>query len=215
MNPEAVKQIYEVKGRPAVKPLSLMISGKSEISRYAESVPEAAEFLADRYWPGPLTIVLKAKNTIPDIVLAGGKTVGLRCPDHPLTLQLICEAGTALAAPSANLSGGKSPVCAENAYRAFSHIYKSETPIRILSNTIRRFRPGIGISGSGVRRRNPRTPFVFRHPGIMTGKRPAAAIQTAEPSRDRRKRSRAGGRFKITALFSSAARRPSPRPPPP
>lgn len=49
MNPEAVKQIYEVKGRPAVKPLSLMISGKSEISRYAESVPEAAEFLADRY----------------------------------------------------------------------------------------------------------------------------------------------------------------------
>ncbi len=119
MNPEAVKQIYEVKGRPAVKPLSLMISGKSEISRYAESVPEAAEFLADRYWPGPLTIVLKAKNTIPDIVLAGGKTVGLRCPDHPLTLQLICEAGTALAAPSANLSGGKSPVCAEDVLAVF------------------------------------------------------------------------------------------------
>ena len=119
MNPEAVKRIYEVKGRPAVKPLSLMVSGKDEMCRYAAEVPDAAVYLAEKYWPGPLTIVLKAKDAIPDIVLAGGKTVGLRCPDHPLTLQLIRESGTALAAPSANLSGGKSPVCAEDVLAVF------------------------------------------------------------------------------------------------
>ena len=119
MNPEAVSRIYEVKGRPAVKPLSLMVGGKEDMGSYAEDIPEAAVFLAEKYWPGPLTIVLKAKNTIPDIVLAGGHTVGLRCPDHSLTLQLIREAGTALAAPSANLSGGKSPVCAEDVLAVF------------------------------------------------------------------------------------------------
>ena len=119
MNPDAVKRIYEVKGRPAVKPLSLMVSGKDEMCRYAAEVPDAAVYLAEKYWPGPLTIVLKAKDAIPDIVLAGGKTVGLRCPDHPLTLQLIRESGTALAAPSANLSGGKSPVCAEDVLAVF------------------------------------------------------------------------------------------------
>ncbi len=115
----AVEKIYEVKGRPAVKPLSLMVSGKDEMCRYAAEVPDAAGYRAEKYWPGPLTIVLKAKDAIPDIVLAGGKTVGLRCPDHPLTLQLIRESGTALAAPSANLSGGKSPVCAADVLAVF------------------------------------------------------------------------------------------------
>ena len=119
MNPEAVKKIYEVKGRPSVKPLSLMVSGKEDMPRYAADIPDAALFLADRYWPGPLTIVLKAQEVIPDIVLAGGNTVGLRCPDHPLTLQLIRDSGTALAAPSANLSGSKSPVCAQDVLDVF------------------------------------------------------------------------------------------------
>jgi L-threonylcarbamoyladenylate synthase len=119
LNPEAVSRIYEVKGRPSVKPLSLMISGKDDMNLYAAETPQAAEYLAEKYWPGPLTIVLKAKDSIPDIVLAGGKTVGLRCPDHPLTLQLIRESRTALAAPSANLSGGKSPVCAEDVLSVF------------------------------------------------------------------------------------------------
>ena len=119
MNPESVSRIYEVKGRPSVKPLSLMIAGKDDMRRYASEIPDTALFLAGKYWPGPLTIVLKANGTIPDIVLAGGNTVGLRCPDHPLTLQLIRESETALAAPSANLSGGKSPVCAGDVLAVF------------------------------------------------------------------------------------------------
>lgn len=105
----AVEKIYEVKGRPAVKPLSLMVPGAEAMAEYCEDVPEAAYFLAEKYWPGPLTIVLKAKPHIPSIVLAGGTTVGLRCPDHGKTLSLLRSCALPLAAPSANPSGAPSP----------------------------------------------------------------------------------------------------------
>ena len=105
----AVERIYEVKGRPAVKPLSLMVPGAEAIDRLCADVPDAAYRLAERFWPGPLTIVLKARPEIPEIVRAGGETVGLRCPDHPLTLALLREAGLPFAAPSANPSGAPSP----------------------------------------------------------------------------------------------------------
>ena len=105
----AVRRIYEVKGRPSVKPLSLMVPGAEAMERYCLDVPPAAKLLAARFWPGPLTIVLKARPEIPGIVLAGGDTVGLRCPDHPQTLALLKEAGIPFAAPSANPSGEESP----------------------------------------------------------------------------------------------------------
>ena len=109
LDPEAVRRIYEVKGRPEVKPLSLMVHDASAMEQYCEDVPEAAYVLAEKFWPGPLTIVLKAKPCVPAIVRAGGETVGLRCPDHPMTLALLRECGLPLAAPSANLSGAPSP----------------------------------------------------------------------------------------------------------
>lgn len=105
----AVERIYEVKGRPAVKPLSLMVPGPAAMGEYAAEVPPAAKYLAEKFWPGPLTIVLKAKTHIPPIVLAGGDTVGLRCPQHPMTLELLKLSGLPFAAPSANPSGAESP----------------------------------------------------------------------------------------------------------
>ena len=119
LDERAVKEIYEVKGRPAVKPLSLMVPGKEAMSLYCEEVPQQAEFLAERFWPGPLTIVLKAKARVPEIVRAGGETVGLRCPDHPMTLRLLRAAGIPFAAPSANPSGEPSPKTAEEVQRYF------------------------------------------------------------------------------------------------
>ena len=113
LDEEAVKQIYEVKGRPQVKPLSLMVPGAEAMEQYCEDVPQGARLLAERFWPGPLTIVLKAKDHIPSIVLAGGDTVGLRCPDHPMTLELLKKAGVPFAAPSANPSGEESPKTAQ------------------------------------------------------------------------------------------------------
>jgi tRNA threonylcarbamoyl adenosine modification protein (Sua5/YciO/YrdC/YwlC family)/dephospho-CoA kinase len=109
---KAVEKIYEVKGRPENKPLSLMVYDAGAMDELCEEVPDAARFLAECFWPGPLTIVLKAKNTVPEIVRAGGETVGLRCPKQEQTLELIKNAQLPLAAPSANPSGGKSPLSA-------------------------------------------------------------------------------------------------------
>ena len=119
LNEAAVREIYEVKGRPAVKPLSLMVPDETAMERYCEAVPPQAHTLAKKFWPGPLTIVLKAKAEIPSIVLAGGTTVGLRCPDHPLTLSLLKRCGLPLAAPSANPSGEESPKTAEQVFTYF------------------------------------------------------------------------------------------------
>ena len=112
-NESAVERIYEVKGRPEVKPLSLMVPGPEAFEKCCTEVPQAARVLAERFWPGPLTIVLPAREEIPSVVLAGGHTVGLRCPDHPLTLRLLRECALPLAAPSANPSGEPSPKTAQ------------------------------------------------------------------------------------------------------
>jgi L-threonylcarbamoyladenylate synthase len=104
LSPEAVAEIYNVKGRAEDKPLSLMVSSAESIDKYCLDIPETAYFLADEFWPGPLTIILKARPEIPEIVIAGGTTVGLRCPDNPLTLELLRLTGLPLAAPSANPS---------------------------------------------------------------------------------------------------------------
>ncbi|MDO4816315.1 MAG: L-threonylcarbamoyladenylate synthase [Bacillota bacterium] len=109
----AVEKIYEVKGRPAVKPLALMVPDASAMELYCEDVPEQAKFLAEKFWPGPLSIVLKSKELVPGIVRAGGSTVALRCPDHAMTLGLLKAAKLPFAAPSANPSGEPSPKNAE------------------------------------------------------------------------------------------------------
>ncbi len=114
LDPAAVERIYEVKGRPAVKPLSLMVPDMAAAAALCGDIPPAARDLAARFWPGPLTIVLRAKpGVIPPIVLAGGDTVGLRCPDSEKTLALLRACGVPLAAPSANPSGAGSPRTAE------------------------------------------------------------------------------------------------------
>lgn len=120
LDERAVRDIYEVKGRPAVKPLALMVEGKSAMREYCENIPPQAELLADKLWPGPLTIVLKAKSIVPDIVRAGGETVGLRCPDHDLTLQALHLAKLPFAAPSANPSGEESPKTAQKVLEYFN-----------------------------------------------------------------------------------------------
>ena len=113
LDEQAVEAIYEVKGRPQVKPLSLMVPDAGAMERYCEEVPPQAHALAKRFWPGPLTIVLRSKDLVPAIVRAGGETVGLRCPDHPMTLELLRLSGIPFAAPSANPSGEPSPKTAE------------------------------------------------------------------------------------------------------
>lgn len=119
LDKKAVAEIYEVKGRPEVKPLSLMVHDAASMERYCENVPPQAHTLAKKFWPGPLTIVMKANPCVPEIVRAGGETVGLRCPDHPLTLELLEKSGVPFAAPSANPSGEPSPKNADSVLKYF------------------------------------------------------------------------------------------------
>ena len=114
LNGEAVKKIFAAKGRPQDNPLIVHIADLAGLYAVAKEVPEAALRLAERYWPGPLTIILPKKDCVPDEVSAGLSTVAVRRPSHPAANAIIKAAGVPLAAPSANLSGFPSPTCAEH-----------------------------------------------------------------------------------------------------
>ena len=113
LDADVIESIYEVKGRPAVKPISLMVPDADALEALCAEVPEAAKALAERFWPGPLTLVLRARPEIPSILRAGGETVGLRCPRQTQTLRLLKLLDFPLAVPSANPSGGPSAKTAE------------------------------------------------------------------------------------------------------
>ena len=119
LDTDAVQRIYEVKGRPEVKALSVMVPDESAIDRWCVGAPRAARALAERFWPGPLTLILRSSPEIPALTRAGGETVGLRCPDHALTLALLRASDLPLAAPSANPSGAPSPKTAEEVLAYF------------------------------------------------------------------------------------------------
>ncbi len=109
LNPEAVAHIFQAKGRPQDNPLILHIPSADWLERYCEEIPPEAYTLAERFWPGPLTLILKRKVLVPDAVTAGLDTVGMRCPAHPVTRAIIAAAGVPVAAPSGNTSGRPSP----------------------------------------------------------------------------------------------------------
>ena len=103
--PEALQRLYEAKGRPADRAIPVLVSRPDLLSDLTIDLPDGAEEFAARCWPGPLTIVLPRSARVPDLVTAGGDTVGLRMPDHPFALALIEACGGALAVTSANRSG--------------------------------------------------------------------------------------------------------------
>lgn len=113
-NPDAVSRVFALKGRPEDHPLIVHIGGVDDIGAWAIDVPEEARLLAERFWPGPLTAILKRHPGVLDVVTGGQDTVGLRVPDHPLTLELLAEFGHGVAAPSANRFGRVSPTCASH-----------------------------------------------------------------------------------------------------
>ncbi|UYN99440.1 MAG: threonylcarbamoyl-AMP synthase [Devosia sp.] len=120
-NPDAVLSIYETKGRPRFNPLIVHCADLAMAERLAD-VPDLARRLAERFWPGPLSIVLPLRpgHGLADIATAGLDTVALRVPDHPLAQALLRATGRPLAAPSANPSGKLSPTTAEQVRRGFS-----------------------------------------------------------------------------------------------
>lgn len=114
LDPEAVKHIFEAKGRPQDNPLILHIPTAAWLERYCQKIPQAAYDLAERFWPGPMTMVLERKALVPDVVTAGLNTVGMRCPDHALCRAILTAADVPVAAPSGNTSGRPSPTTAQH-----------------------------------------------------------------------------------------------------
>jgi L-threonylcarbamoyladenylate synthase len=114
LNSAAVAKIFDAKNRPHFDPLIIHVPGLEAVGQYAADIPDQARELAGRFWPGPLTLVLPKKDHVPDLTSAGLDTVGIRCPDHPLTRQLLKELPFPLAAPSANPFGYVSPTTAQH-----------------------------------------------------------------------------------------------------
>ncbi len=116
LDADASRKIYEAKGRPSDNPLIVHICEISALEKITESVPETARRLADAFWPGPMTLIFRKSDAVPDSTTGGLDTVAVRFPDHPAALALIRAAGGYVAAPSANTSGRPSPTQASHVW---------------------------------------------------------------------------------------------------
>ena len=154
LDPEAILRIYELKQRPSTSPLIVHVESIEMAQALASDWPLAAEGLARRYWPGPLTIVVRKGEMIPDEATAGLATVGLRMPSHPLALELIRACGVPLAAPSANPFTRLSPTTAAHVREAFgdkvpvldggpTQIGIESTVVSVVDGGITLLRPGM------------------------------------------------------------------------
>ncbi|MED3764162.1 L-threonylcarbamoyladenylate synthase [Ureibacillus terrenus] len=170
---EAVKKIYEAKGRPSDNPLIVHIGTIEEVSDYVEEVPEKAKKLMERFWPGPLTLIMKAKpDVLAKSVMAGLPTVGIRMPDHEVALELLRTLKKPLAAPSANRSGKPSPTKAEHVYEDL----KGRIPLILDGGTT-----GIGIE-STVLDVTVDPPVILRPGGVTKEMLEAEIGEVAAPS---------------------------------
>lgn len=153
----AVQKIFKAKGRPQDNPLIVHISDLSELESLATDIPDIAYRIADKFWAGPLTMVLKKSNLIPNIISGGLDSVAVRLPEHKLARKLIRLCGFPIAAPSANISGSPSPTTAQHVFDDLNgkipfiidggncSIGLESTVISLLENVPRLLRPG-GIS---------------------------------------------------------------------
>ena len=128
-NPEAVKRIYEAKGRPTDHPLIVHISSLTQLDKWAIDIPEYAIKLARKFWPGPMTLILNRSEIAADFITGGQNTVGLRVPNHPIALELVKHfeeiTNSAIAAPSANRFGQVSPTSGADVFEELGE-YLSE-----------------------------------------------------------------------------------------
>lgn len=120
LNRFAVAKIFEVKGRPRFDPLIVHLDSQDRLNEVAEDIPDDAKKLMERFWPGPLTMILQKRRSMPDIVTAGLPTVGVRVPSHPVALELLRVLDKPIAAPSANPFGYMSPTKVRHVKKSFA-----------------------------------------------------------------------------------------------
>lgn len=154
LNGDAVANIFLAKGRPQDNPLILHIPQADWLERYCKDIPASAYLLAEKFWPGPLTMILPRRDIVPDVVTAGMDTVGMRCPAHDLCREIIRLADVPVAAPSGNTSGRPSPTTAQHMLEDMEgkidaivdggacHVGLESTIIDLTCNPPRLLRPG-------------------------------------------------------------------------
>ncbi len=114
-NPDAVRKVFDAKQRPMSEALPVQVGSVEDIRRVVRNLSNIAERLIDRFFPGPLTLVVEKNPDLPDVVTGGSGTVGVRMPDHPVALAMIKKFGSAIVATSANISGRSDPLTADDA----------------------------------------------------------------------------------------------------
>jgi len=117
----AAERIYQIKGRAKLKALPLVLSNVAQVSEVAIDVPDMVWILAERFWPGPLTVIVKKSARVPDSITSGGKTVAIRVSSHPVAVALVAGLGVPITGTSANLSGKPSPVTAVEVFNQLGH----------------------------------------------------------------------------------------------
>jgi L-threonylcarbamoyladenylate synthase len=150
---QAVAKIFSTKERPAFNPLIVHIADLKDLTQVTSSTDPRIALLAEKFWPGPLTLVLPKSETIPDIVTGGLPTVGVRMPAHPVALELIRQAGTPIAAPSANKFGRISPTNAAHIHKQLHDVYTLEggnSTVGIESTIIKLTQNGFVMLRNGV-----------------------------------------------------------------
>ncbi len=164
---EAVQKIFTAKGRPADRALTILLAEPTDINHYAKNIPAAAYLLIEKFWPGPLTIVLEAKAGLAPAVSAGLTTVGMRMPANQIAIDLIRACGFPIAAPSANLSGRPSPTTAEHVLADLEGK---------IAGVIDGGETDSGLESTVLDLSNPERPIILR-PGGVTRQEIEAVIQ--------------------------------------
>ena len=186
LNVQAVARIFQIKGRPANNPIIVHVAGIEMARRCVTGWPENADKLARAFWPGPLTLVLPRAREIPDLVTAGGATVGVRWPGHPFIQAVMRECGFPLAAPSANLSNSVSPTNARHVCQQLgdkislivdggqSQVGIESTVLDLTGSPPQVLRPGMihaeslaAVIGSIGRRTSDAEHSMLRSPGLL------------------------------------------------
>lgn len=119
LNAQAINRLFDMKGRAHDKPFSVLVADIASARSLVAAWSDRAHDLARKWWPGPLTLVLPKASSVPDLVTAGSPNIGMRCPDHPVALELIRRFGKPICAPSANRSGAPEPRTAHNVRASF------------------------------------------------------------------------------------------------
>jgi L-threonylcarbamoyladenylate synthase len=216
--PEAVSRIYALKGRPSNHPVIVHLADASQIAQWARDIPPSAWELAERFWPGPLTLILPRAAQVPLAVTGGQDSVGLRVPAHPVAQALLRRFGGGIAAPSANRYGRVSPTRAEHVFAEFGDeaplvLQGGDCAVGLESTIVSLLGPPMVLRPGGISRARIESvlgPLVEQHHVADAPRAPGTTVSHYAPSTPLRWMPRPGSGVGIDPWAAVLARSPRP-----